>query len=46
MGEDVDLVRAQDLLDLHANVKLTHRAGPYAALLEARDDVKKALRNV
>jgi hypothetical protein len=43
---DVDLARAQDLLDLHANVKLAHRAGVDDALKLARQQVDLALRNV
>jgi hypothetical protein len=43
---DVDLARAQDLLDLHANVKLAHRDGVDHALRQARQQVDLALRNV
>ena len=43
---DVDLVRAQDLLDLHANVKLAHRGGVDDALNHARQQVNLALRDV
>ena len=43
---DVDLARAQDLLDLHANVKLAHRAGVDDALKLARQQVDLALRIV
>ncbi|KEQ82309.1 hypothetical protein D6C78_00404 [Aureobasidium pullulans] len=43
---DVDLARAQDLLDLHANVKLAHRGGLDRSLLQARQQVNTALRNV
>jgi hypothetical protein len=43
---DVNLARAQDLLDLHANVKLAHRAGVDHALKLARQQVDLALRNV
>lgn len=43
---DVDLARAQDLLDLHANVKLAHREGVDHALLQARQQVDMALRAV
>lgn len=43
---DVDLKRAQDLLDLHANVKLAHRGGVDDALNHARQQVDLALRNV
>lgn len=43
---DVDLARAQDLLDLHANVKLAHRGGVDDALNHARQQVDLALRNV
>lgn len=43
---DVDLARARDLLDLHANVKLAHRAGLDHSLLQARQDVKRALERV
>lgn len=43
---DVDLARAQDLLDLHANVKLAHRGGVDDALNHARQQVNLALRDV
>ncbi|KAG9626253.1 hypothetical protein KCU64_g18858, partial [Aureobasidium melanogenum] len=43
---DVDLARAQDLLDLHANVKLAHREGLEHALLQARQQVDMALKAV
>ena len=44
--QDVDLKRAQDLLDLHANVKVAHRGGLDQDLLRAREDVRRALLNV
>ncbi|KAI5273251.1 hypothetical protein E4T47_03404 [Aureobasidium subglaciale] len=43
---DADLTRARDLLDLHASVKLAHRAGLDQSLLEARQQVKLALASV
>ncbi|KAG9688057.1 hypothetical protein KCU95_g14492, partial [Aureobasidium melanogenum] len=46
IDSDVDLARAQDLLDLHANVKLAHREGLDHALLQARQQVDMALRAV
>ena len=44
--QDADLKRAQDLLDLHANVKVAHRGGLDQDLLKAREDVRRVLFNV
>ncbi|KAI4730773.1 hypothetical protein E4T49_01235 [Aureobasidium sp. EXF-10728] len=43
---DVDLARARDLLDLHANVKLAHRDRLDHALLEARHQVDMVLKSI
>jgi len=43
-NQDVDLVRARDLLRLHAGVKLANQAGVDRTLERARDHVARALR--
>lgn len=41
---DPDLTRARDLLHLHATVKVPHQQGIDRELLQAREDVDRALR--
>ncbi|GAB7354073.1 hypothetical protein MBLNU459_g4649t1 [Dothideomycetes sp. NU459] len=41
--EDVHLIRAQDLLLLHASVKVAHHGNIDSELMQAREDVNTAL---
>lgn len=43
---DVDLKRAKDLLELHAEVKVAHQDGTDKELNNAREAVAKVLREV
>jgi hypothetical protein len=43
---DPDLKRAKDLLELHATVKLAHQDGTDKDLNDAREAVKKVLREL
>lgn len=43
---DLDLKRAKDLLELHADVKLAHADGTDPELIEARQAVEKVLRDL
>jgi hypothetical protein len=46
LNNDPDLKRAQDLLELHTDVKLAHADGTDRELIEAREAVQKVLRDL
>lgn len=45
-GEDPDLKRAKDLLELHTTFKLAHSDGSNQGLNEARDAVERVMRKL
>jgi hypothetical protein len=46
LNNDPDLKRAQDLLELHTDVKLAHADGTDRELIEAREAVQRVLRDL
>jgi hypothetical protein len=46
LSNDPDLKRAQDLLELHTDVKLAHADGTDRELIEAREAVQRVLRDL
>lgn len=46
LTNDPDLKRAQDLLELHSDVKLAHADGTDRELIEAREAVQRVLRDL
>ena len=46
LNNDPDLKRAQDLLELHSDVKLAHADGTDRELIEAREAVQRVLRDL
>jgi len=46
LNNDPDLKRAQDLLELHSDVKLAHADGTDRELLSAREAVQRVLRDL
>ena len=45
-GEDADMQRATDLVDLHYGVKVKHMQGEDAGLRQARRDVEMVLEKL